>query len=140
MKKLIAVSFLNFLLYLVLKLTIHLAELNTLLDSEIFALVGITLAFCVSVFLEETSNLSYCIGVNITWLSIALVVFIFNFSLLGQSYFFWLYLFFLIFPLGFLVKYLFFSKNIEERFSSQMASLVLLIFYSSLLSYLMNNW
>ncbi len=136
MKKLIVASVVSFLLYAFLKLFISFSQLNTVVEPENFLMVGISLAFCWSALLYVSGNLNFAIGVNASWLAIALSSLIINFSLAGQSYIFWFYLFFFIFPLAFLAKYLFFSRELTEKLYTQIACLAILLLFSSLTVYL----
>lgn len=138
MKKTIFAAIIAFILYAILKILIFLTGLNTIVDSENFTMIGISLAFSWSALLYVSGNLNFSIGVNVSWLAIALSVLIFNIS--EQSFLFWFYLFFFIFPLGFLIKYLFFSSELKKIFSIQITCLAILLVFSLLSTYLLLNF
>ncbi len=123
MKKLIFAAAFSFLIYLVLKFLIIFVELNVFIEPEYFILLGVSLAFCWSALLYLSENYEFSIGVNTTWLSIAFPGLIYVLSM-PYNWLLWAYLFFFIFPLGFLIKYLFFTKELREVFMIRITSLI----------------
>ena len=138
MKKTIFAALIAFILYVTLKILIFLTGLNTIVEPENFTMIGISLAFSWSALLYVSGNLNFSIGVNASWLAIALSVLIYNIA--EQSFLFWFYLFFFIFPLGFLIKYLFFSSELKEKLFIQITCLAILFVFSMLSTYLLLNF
>jgi|GEM_PF-2571614 len=123
MKKLIFAAILSFLIFLALKLLVVFTELNILVEVEYFMLFGISLAFCWSALLYLSENHEFSIGVNITWLCLAFPGVVYYLSV-PYDWLLWVYLFFFIFPLGFLIKYLFFTKELRNVFLIRITSLI----------------
>jgi len=134
MKNLIFGAVLSFLLYLALKSGVVFTELNTLFNPEYYPILGISLAFSWSVLLYLGSKLKFAIGVNISLLAIAFPPFV-NSLVLVNGWLQWVYLFFFIFPIIFLVKYLFFT-DMEDKFDTRIVSLITFCVIGVLSAYL----
>ncbi len=123
MKRLIFASIIAFLLFLASKLIFALTDLGIMVETEYFTVLGISLAFCWSSLLYVSSQSNFPIGLNVGWLAVALPVLVHNIGI-THDWLIWAYLFFFVFPLGFLIKYLFFSKELKDVFIIRMISLI----------------
>ncbi len=113
-----------FFVYLALRLAVLFSGLALIVELEYLVFIGITLAFCWSVLLFMAGKINFSLGVNVTWLSIALPALLFSYGSYVNNWVLGFQLFFLIFPLTFVVHYLFFNPELKNEMNLRLAALI----------------
>lgn len=124
MKKLIKLllgSLLILLLYYVIFLAVSFSEFSLVVEAEYLALLGLAIAFSISSLIFISARVDFAIGQNLAYLSVLLPAFVYFDQLV--DYLKYGIGFLALFSILFLIHYLFFNKELEDRFMKQIASL-----------------
>ncbi len=124
MRRYVVGAVLAFFAYLALRLAVLFSGLALIVEPEYLVLIGITLAFCWSVLLFMAGKINFSLGVNVAWLSIALPALLFSYGSYPNNWVLGFQLFFLIFPLTFVVHYLFFNSELKNEMNLRLAALI----------------
>lgn len=124
MKKLIKLLFsslLILLLYYAIFSAISFSGLALVIEVEYLVLLGLAIAFSISSLTFISAKVDFAIGQNLAYLSILVPAFVYfnqlvDFLKYGIG-------FLVLFSVLFLIHYLFFNKELEDRFMKQIASL-----------------
>ncbi len=126
MKSVILSSLLAFLLFAFSRWFIFAVDLHESIIIKSFIIVGIALAFSWSVLLFILTNVRFGIGVNTAWLAIAILAFIHNVCINNPENLFLSLLFFVIFPIIFLLHYLVFNE-LRDGLRIRLTAITLLV-------------
>ncbi len=127
MKKLMNVLFGSLVttaFYYAFYLAILFLELNVVVEPHYFVVLAIALAFCFSSLTFVSAKIDFAIGQNLSYISIILPTYVY-YSTVLSDFLSYSFAFLFLFSIALLIHYLFFNKDLEEKFLKQISALAI---------------